>query len=423
MREVQDFVAKVDIEGGRSMTEGPYKLPAGWRWVRLGEVCSKPQYGLTQAASKEAIGPKFVRITDITSGQIEWDAVPYCRIDTRTLEKYRLDKGDMLFARSGSVGATMLIKEKPPFNAVFASYLIRVRINDSVILPEFVDLFIKSASGQAQLVPQGAAQKNINAKLIQQLLIPLPPLEEQKRIVARIEELMGRVREARRLREEAKQEAERLWQAVLARTFPRPGSELPEGWRWVRLGEITDIQSGGTPKRSVKEYWGGGIPWAKISDIPEDGIVDQTEETITEKGLANSNAKLFPPGTVLFSIFATIGKVGILKITAATNQAIAGVTIRNPGEIESHFLFYCLRWFSSRVVTEGRGMAQNNINLTILRNTLIPLPPLEEQKRIVAYLQEVQEKIKALKEAQAQTEAELKRLEQAILEKAFRGDL
>jgi len=417
------------------MTEGPYKLPAGWRWVRLGEVCSKPQYGLTQAASKEAIGPKFVRITDITSGQIEWDAVPYCRIDTRTLEKYRLDKGDMLFARSGSVGATMLIKEKPPFNAVFASYLIRVRINDSVILPEFVDLFIKSASGQAQLVPQGAAQKNINAKLIQQLLIPLPPLEEQKRIVARIEELMGRVREARRLREEAKQEAERLWQAVLARTFPRPGSELPEGWRWVQLGNVADVFSGTWGKDPSPQNSGEAtlVRVVRVSDIKETLTIDYdnvpwrcvTQKDVKRLALRDGDIVVVKSSGSKAKVIS--GRAALFRQQPQTflpSNFVFAVRC-NIDKVDPGFLWY---WLNSGPVKQFveqmvATFTYPNLKKSDYIKVPVPLPPLEEQRRIVAYLQEVQEKIKALKEAQAQTEAELKRLEQAILEKAFRGDL
>jgi type I restriction enzyme S subunit len=195
------------------------ELPEGWQWVRLGEVCSKPQYGLTQAASQEPVGPKFVRITDITSGQINWETVPYCRVDRRALEKYRLAEGDLLFARSGSIGATLLIREKPPYDAVFASYLIRVRVNHSVVLPEFVDLFIKSSFGQIQLIPQGAAQKNINAKLIQQLLIPVPPLEEQRRIVAYFQDVQGKIRALKEVQAQTEAELKRLEQAILDKAF------------------------------------------------------------------------------------------------------------------------------------------------------------------------------------------------------------
>jgi type I restriction enzyme S subunit len=195
------------------------ELSEGWQWVRLGEVCSKPQYGLTQAASQEPVGPKFVRITDITSGQINWETVPYCRVDRRALEKYRLAEGDLLFARSGSIGATLLIREKPPYDAVFASYLIRVRVNHSVVLPEFVDLFIKSSFGQIQLTPQGAAQKNINAKLIQQLLIPVPPLEEQHRIVAHLQDVQEKIRALKEVQAQTEAELKRLEQAILDKAF------------------------------------------------------------------------------------------------------------------------------------------------------------------------------------------------------------
>ena len=233
------------------MLEGPYKLPEGWRWVRLGEVCSKPEYGYTASATTEPVVPKFLRITDITSGAIDWDSVPYCVGDKKRLAKYRLAVGDILFARSGSVGATIVIKNPPP-EAVFASYLIRVRLQGEM-LPEYAEQVLKAPVCQSQLIPQGAAQKNINAKHIQGLLIPLPPLAEQRRIVARIEELMARVREARRLREQAREDAERLWQSVLADTFPRPGSALPSGWRWIRFGEIFHVQQGASmsPKRRL----------------------------------------------------------------------------------------------------------------------------------------------------------------------------
>ena len=404
------------------MSEGPYKLSKGWRWVRLGEICDKPQYGYTQSASQDPIGPKFLRITDITSGVIDWDSVPYCHADRHVLEKYRLTKGDLLFARSGSVGSTILIRESPPYDAIFASYLIRVRINQYIALPEFIEIFTKSPFGQAQLIPQGAAQKNINAKRIQQLLIPLPPLEEQRRIVARIEELMSRVREARRLQEETLKDADRLWQSVLAEVFPKPNSLLPSGWRWVRLGEVCETTSGGTPSRKKPEYFGGNIPWVKSGELNDSIIVD-TEEKITELGLKNSNAKLFPKGTLLIAMYgATVGKLGILGCSAATNQAICAL-FPNKSTLDKMFLFYFFLFKRKELMAQSFGEAQPNISQTVIRKTEIPLPPLSEQRRIVAYLDELQAKITALKKYQQQTTAELNLLEQATLDKAFRGEL
>ena len=197
----------------------------------------------------------------------------------------------------------------------------------------------------------------------------------------------------------------------------------PKGWKWVKLKDIAKVSAGGTPKRSVKEYWNGDIPWVKISDIPENGLVLDTEEKITKKGLMNSSAKIFPKGTILFSIFATIAKVGILGIDAATNQAIAGIQIKNTQIVDRKYLFYCLRYFGFTLTRIGRGMAQRNINQTILMNLRIPLPPFEDQKKIAMYLDKLSKTIESLRKLQQNIDKELEQLVPAILDKAFKGRL
>ncbi len=192
-------------------------LPPNWRWVRLGEVASRPQYGFTKSATLHPIGPKFVRITDITSGEIDWSKVPYCECDTKKLGKYRLYPGDVLFARSGSVGATILIKETP-YDAVFASYLIRVRFRESV-LSEFTNLLLKAPVCQRQLIPQGAAQKNINARLIESILIPLPPMSEQRRIVAYLKVVQKKIKFLEESQAQFETELQRLEQSILDSAF------------------------------------------------------------------------------------------------------------------------------------------------------------------------------------------------------------
>jgi len=199
----------------------------------------------------------------------------------------------------------------------------------------------------------------------------------------------------------------------------KPLPQLPRGWKWVRLKDVAKISSGGTPKRSVKEYWNGDIPWVKIMDIPENGLVLDTEEKITEKGLMNSSAKMFPKGTILFSIFATIAKVGILGIDAATNQAIAGIQIKNVEKVDRKYLFYCLRNFGLSLLSIGRGMAQRNINQTILKNLQIPLPPLEEQKRIVAKIEEVLSRVEKAKRLKAEARKDAEAIMQAALHEVF----
>jgi type I restriction enzyme S subunit len=394
------------------MTEGPYKLPEGWRWVRLGEVAYKPQYGYTASAISEPVGPKFIRITDITSGNIVWDDVPYCKCNSKVLEKYRVYPGDILFARTGSVGATVLIKEVP-YEAVFASYLIRVRLRKEV-LPEYVDWVLKSPVCQNQLVPQGAAQKNINAQLITQILIPLPPLAEQQCIVARIEELMGRVREAWRLRQEAQKDAERLWQSVLAQTFPRPGSDLPEGWRWVRLGEVCEVLMGQSPPSSTYNHDGLGLPFFQ-------GKADFGELYPTPRVWCTKPMKIAEAGDILISVRAPVGPTNLARERCCIGRGLAA--LRAGHEIQTEWLLFYLRSIEQELGQSGSGSTFNALTKKELSAIVIPLPPLAEQRRIVAHLEAVQERLKALKEAQAATEAELKRLEQAILEKAFRGEL
>ena len=160
----------------------------------------------------------------------------------------------------------------------------------------------------------------------------------------------------------------------------------------ARLGDICTIQSGGTPSRHNKAYWDDGtIPWVKISDI-KDKYLDATEERITKLGLENSSAKIFPAGTILYTIFATLGEVCILNIEAATNQAISGIQLESK-QVDKDYLYHYLSSLKSTVNNIGRGVAQNNINMTILRNFEISLPPLEEQRKIAAVLDKVSDLI------------------------------
>ena len=149
----------------------------------------------------------------------------------------------------------------------------------------------------------------------------------------------------------------------------------------VKLGDLCEIQSGGTPSRSKPEFWvEGNIPWVKIKDI-NSKYVDKVEEHITELGLQCSSAKLFSRETILYTIFATIGEVAILDIDAATNQAIAGLCLKSE-KVLKDYLYYFLISIKNRVKNDSRGVAQNNINLTYLKNIEVPIVEIEHQKEI-----------------------------------------
>lgn len=154
----------------------------------------------------------------------------------------------------------------------------------------------------------------------------------------------------------------------------------------AKLGEIATVQSGGTPARSKKEYWQDGcIPWVKISDI-KDKYVKTTEEKITEQGLNNSSAKIFSAGTILYTIFATLGETAVLDIDAATNQAIVGIMVTDK-RVLPEFLYYYLVSQKENVVKMGRGVAQNNINMALLRDFEVPIFEQKKQKMVIRNLE------------------------------------
>ena len=160
----------------------------------------------------------------------------------------------------------------------------------------------------------------------------------------------------------------------------------------AKLGDICTIQSGGTPSRNNKEYWENGtIPWVKISDF-SGKYLEHTSEKITQAGLDGSSAKIFSKGTILYTIFATLGEICILDIDATTNQAIAGLKL-NDDSVLLDYLYYYLLSKKEYVNEIGRGVAQNNINMKILREMEIAIPPKEEQNKITDVLNKVYELI------------------------------
>jgi type I restriction enzyme S subunit len=306
-----------------------------------------------------------------------------------------------------------------------------LRPNSSVV-PEWIWLFVRREQFREDAKRSfrgGVGQQRVPQEFLEWYLIPLPPLEEQRRIVARVEELMSRIREAKRLRQEAKEEAERLWQSILSETFPKPGTELPAGWRWVKLGEVcTLIESGfAFRKKGAPE---GDLLHLRPYNIAEDGTLDLSQRFYVPSSLRSARHKFLQPGDVLFNNTNSVELVGKTALVREPLEAAFSnhITLLRPDTTKAEGAWIALvllalwrQGFFANLCNKWIGQA--GINTETLRSVLIPLPPLEEQRRIVAYFQDVQEKIRALKEAQAQTETELKRLEQAILDKAFRGEL
>ena len=167
---------------------------------------------------------------------------------------------------------------------------------------------------------------------------------------------------------------------------------------YKKLGEICDFISGGTPSKSKNEYWkNGNIPWIKISDFKEK-YIKCSDEKITKNGLENSSAKLLKKGTILYTIFASVGKVAILDIEATTNQAIVGINLKEDNSIDKDFLYYFLCSIENNIKKQARGVAQNNINISILKNVCIPILPISSQKNIVKTLKRLEDILENFKQ-------------------------
>ena len=170
--------------------EVPFDIPDSWCWCRWGDLSESIQYGYN-APAKENGRIKMVRISDIQGNKVLWDSVPYCDIDEDIIENYLLKPNDILFARTGgTVGKSYLVKDVPE-KAIYAGYLIRTRYSDS-LCPEYLKYFMQSELYWIQLRNGtiATAQPNCNGKTLANMLVPLPPLSEQKRIVAKIEEVI-----------------------------------------------------------------------------------------------------------------------------------------------------------------------------------------------------------------------------------------
>jgi len=199
-------------------------------------------------------------------------------------------------------------------------------------------------------------------------------------------------------------------------------SELPENWTITSLSEVATWGSGGTPSRTNLAYFGGGIPWIKTGELGKP-LIERTEETISELGLAHSSAKVFPRGSVAIAMYgATIGKVSVLGIDAATNQACA-VGIPDQNLTTDEFLYHYLCSQKDALIEVGKGAAQPNISQAVIKNWLVPLPPLNEQKRIANKLDVLLVRLDACRKRLDRIPSILKRFRQAVLAAATSGQL
>ncbi len=216
-RELFDsYLNKVFANPSTSLGTGPGE---DWEEKKLGDL-AKINYGYTEKASFEKIGPKFLRITDIQNNSVNWVSVPFCKIEKSQLPKYILTNGDIVFARTGATtGKSYLIKNPP--DSVFASYLIRLQVQTKDLIPEFVHLFFQTQQywDNIKIGVSGSAQGGFNATKLSKLKIIFPAVLEQNRIVKKFERLILEIKKLEAIYQQKLADLEELNKSLLQKAF------------------------------------------------------------------------------------------------------------------------------------------------------------------------------------------------------------
>ena len=321
--------------------------------------------------------------------------------------KYNHEFEEVALTCRGATCGTVNLTE--PKSWITGNAMIVSPLNDSKVLKKF--LFYVLPLADMKLVITGSAQPQITRTNLSQLKIPLPPLNIQQQIVEECQNVENQILQIT----QQIQTQKTLINAVLAKCeiisaefqnnenlqnldlpdLPEPKNFGLISWKNVKIGNIADVQSGGTPSRTNKEFWNGNINWLK-SEVCQNCYVyeNQVTEKITELGLAKSAAKIFKKNSVLVALVgATIGKVGFLTFDSTTNQNIASLYPLDLKELNSKFLYFAMFGLYPQFKARGDfSMA----NLTFIRNLQIPLPPIEAQEKIVQAINNIEQNINNL---------------------------
>ena len=350
-----------------------------WEEMILSDICNNVQYGYTQSAIYKKIGPKFLRITDIRNNFISWDNVPFCQINKQNYKRYKLEEGDIVIARTGATtGINKYIDKNVP-DAVFASYLVRLKIN-KLNDPKFI-YYILSSKNYKEYIKSyigGSAQPNANAKTLTSFKVKIPNLLEQKNISAILSSLDDKIE----LNNQINKNLEQMAQAIFKHwfidfEFPNENGEpykssggemvdcelgpIPKGWEIKKVGEILKTVLGGTPSRKKNIYWENGkMPWINSGKVNDYRIIEPSEY-ITELGLEKSSTKLLPKRTTVIAITgATLGKISLLEIDCCANQSIVGILENNI--FKSEYIYIWMINIIDRLISWQTGGAQQHIN-------------------------------------------------------------
>ena len=425
--------------------------------ITVSELSESPQYGYTESAKADAVGPRFVRITDIKGGKVNWETVPYCVCENPA--QYLIRAGDILVARAGSVGKSFLVSDVPE-PAVFASYMIRLRAKDKT-LPSYIYWFFQSRQFWLQVADasRGSAMGNINGKMLAGLTLPnatpseqqvisdflgvlqerfagksvdllelKPPFQNVRRIVARIEALAAKIEEARGLRQKAVEETTAMLNA--ARNFAI-GEKPNKDWLPLRTF-VAQIFNGKSPDCEKRPATPGEWGVLKVGAVSF-GVFDENENKALPPYMQPNPEYEVNSGDFLMIRANTKELVGACAIVGKTRHKLLlsdktfRFVFREDKPIDKNFLNHVLKSPALRTQIEqqasGTSPTMKNISKEKVMELLIPPFSEDEQRRLVAYLDGLQAQVSALRELQSESARELAALLPSVLDRAFKGEL
>lgn len=358
--------------------------PDGWVPTTLGAVAETVRYGYTASATTEPIGPRFLRITDIVGKALDWSLVPYCPASDDDRKKYELARGDIVIARTGaSVGSSYFCA--PPEPAVFASYLVRFRIDRSRADPRYVSYVLRGPGwrGYVRGASAGSAQPQLNARVMGGFHFALPPLVEQRRIAAVLGAIDDKIESNRRLLAVLERTAATLFRGrfvefVGVEEFEhRESGRVPTGWTALPVGDVLKVVGGSTPSTKEPQYWDGSHCWATPKDLArmQSPILLDTMRHITDEGVARISSKLLPERTVLLSSRAPVGYTAISFVPVAVNQGFIAIP---PSGVPSEFVLFWLREHMDEIKAHAGGTTFAEISKRQFRPLPMLVPPPEQ---------------------------------------------
>lgn len=420
--------------------EQPYPLPAHWKWVRLGTTVKN----ITAKTESFDAADKYLGLEDLNAGG------GILRIsDTHDLKSAKtvFQYGDVLY---GKLRPYLNKHAVVNFSGVCSTDILALR-PEKAIDATYLDFWISTPFflNAAITNSKGVNLPRVSFNSIAQYPFPLPPLAEQKQIVAYLDEKLGKIDSVRKKLQDfldhAAQRKDNLIQAGVTGHLTSywreehlseasQDIELPEGslvpkeerlyplpahWKWVWLGSVAKFQGGGTPDKTKPTFWNGDIPWASVKDLSTPVIVE-TQDHISKQGLSNSSANLCSPGDLLLATRIDPGRVSISQATIAINQDLKIVK----SEVASVPYLYC--WFKGAknwFHTNSSGTTVKGVTITKLNAIPFPLPPLEEQEEIARILDEQLERAERTDKLVAEVLERLDTMKQQIVSAALAGRL